>query len=80
MLQQDLDTLTIFAETWQMQFNVNECSILQYPNTITKVYFHILYVREAPQDRQTALLFGNSINHHISWNPQVDYVCSKVTS
>ena len=61
MLQQDLDTLTIFAETWQMQFNINETRMFYPPVSKHhhKIYFHILhtYVRQAPQDHQTTLFF-----------------------
>ena len=39
MLQQDLDTLTSWAETWQMQFNVNKCSILQLSKQYRKGLF-----------------------------------------
>ena len=49
-----------------------------YPNTIiiAKVqYIIILYVRQAPQT--TLLYLGIQIDHHLSWNSQVDYVCNK---
>ena len=59
VLQQHLDTLTSWAETWQMQFNFNKCSILQLFKHHHKRLFPYS-VRQAPQDHQATLLFRNS--------------------
>ena len=64
-----------------MKFNVTKCSILySYLNTTTKVYFHILcMVGELLSTVDQNPYLGIQLDHHLSWRPQVNYVCSIAT-
>ena len=77
VLQQDLDTLTSWAETWQMQFNVNKCSILQLSKHHHKSSFPYSMSGKLLKIVKQHSYLGIQIDHHLSWNSQVDYVCSK---
>ena len=79
VLQQDLDTLTSWAVTWQMQFNVNKCSILQLSKHHHKNLFPYSMSGKLLKTVKWHSYLGIQIDHHLSWNSHVDYVCSKVT-
>ena len=78
LLQQDLNALSNWATKWQMKFNMNAvfCS---YLNTSTKVYFHILLAGERLSTVDQHPYLGVQLDHHLSWRPQINYVCSKAT-
>ena len=65
--------LTIWAEKWQMQFNTNKCSILQLSKHHHKSFMSGKFLKNVEQYPY----LGIQIDHHLSWNSQVDNVCSK---
>jgi len=79
ILQQDLNTLTSWAATWQMQFNVNKCSILQLSKHHHKSLFPYSMMGKLLKIVEQHSYLGIQIDHRLSWRPQVDYVCSKAT-
>jgi hypothetical protein len=38
-MQEDLDTLVGWSDTWQMEFNVSKCAIMQTTNKRSKTDF-----------------------------------------
>ena len=60
-----------------MQFNVNKCSILQLSKHHHKCSFPYSMSGKLLKIVQQHSYLGIQIDHHLSWNSQVDYVCSK---
>ena len=78
-LQQDLDKLSEWANTWQLNFNVIKCAVVQCTRTslpITHDYIsndHILEVSE-----QHSYL-GILINRSLSWSSHTSTIVTKAT-
>ena len=77
LLQQDLNTLSNWATKWQMKFNVNKGSILQLSkhHHISTFTYSMAGERLSTVDQHPYL--GVQLDHHLSWRPQINYVCSK---
>ena len=78
-LQQDLDTLRIsWAEAWQMQFNVNKSSILQLSKHHHKNLFPYSMSGKLLKTVEQHSYLGIQIEHHLSWNAQVDLYAARL--
>ena len=77
ILQQDLDTLSKWANKWLMKFNIGKCSILQLSKCQTKsAYTYSILGQSLAVIDQHAYL-GVQLDHCLFWSPQVKYVCNK---
>ena len=79
LLQQDLNTLSNWATKWQMKFNVNKCSILQLSKHHHISTFPYSMAGECLSTVDQHPYRGVQLDHHLSWRPQINYVCSKAT-
>ena len=79
ILQQDLNTLTKWANAWLMEFNIPKCNILQITTNFTKRNF-TYKMSDIPLN--TVLehdYLGVHLHHKLSWSPHVDHICNKAS-
>ena len=78
ILQEDLNRLTVWAATWQMNFNVDRCNIMQFSSARHKRSF--TYTMQGLPlcivDHHSYL--GVVLDHKLSWEAHQNYVCNKV--
>ena len=77
ILQEDLLKLSIWADKWKMKFNISKCCIIQLSNQHHKSDFTYSMSGQALKIVKQHSYLGVIIDHHLSWKPHVDYVCSK---
>ena len=77
ILQQDLNILMKWADKWQMKFNINKCKIMQISNHDNKIY--CIYTMDGTPLMTTEQhsYLGVQLHHKLSWEPHIDYICSK---
>ena len=80
ILQQDLSSLELWAETWLMQFNPIKCVVLtvsnrSFPTTAQyKLYDHTLaHVPEAKY-------LGITLDKNLNFNKHIDIICKKANA
>ena len=71
---QDIDILTNWAKKWQMHFNIN---LLQLSKHHHKSLFQYFMSGKLLRNVEQHSYLRIQIDHHLSWNSQVDNVCSK---
>ena len=79
LLQQDLNKLGNWTTKWQIKFNVAKCSILQLSKHHYKSTFPYSMAGEHLSTVDQHPYLGVQLDHHLSWRPQINYVCSKAT-
>ena len=78
ILQEDLNRLSTWAATWQMDFNVSKCNIMQFSNARCKSSFSYI-MHGLPLcivDHHSYL--GVVLDHKLSWEPHQNYISNKV--
>ena len=76
-LQEDLTTLTKWANEWQMDFNVSKCNILQVTTHHTAKNF-TYHMNEIPLKLVEKIKYlGIYLNNKLSWHDHIDYICNK---
>jgi len=76
-LQQNLSTLSKWAETWQMKFNVAKCCTLQLSKHHHKATFPYQMSNKLLKVVEQHSYLGIIIDHCLSWGPQVNHACNK---
>ena len=77
ILQQDLNQLSMWAKTWQMEFNVSKCNILRVSHLHTTSNFaYTLYDTKLKSVKEHKYL-GIWINEKLSWRTHILYTCNK---
>ena len=76
-LQQDLATLSKWAEKWQMAFNISKCKIMQVSNHHSKSLFTYIMNGTPLAVTEQCLYLGVKLHHKLSWKPHIDYICNK---
>jgi len=79
LLQQDLNTLNTWAETWQMNFNADKCCILQLSKHHYKTTFPYHMTSKLLKVVEQDFYLGIIIDHHLFWKPRINHVCNKAT-
>ena len=78
VLQQDFDTLTRWAKSWQMEFNVHKCNILQISNIHDKSTFPYMMYNTPLKYVVEHKYLGVWLNGRLSWHSHISYTCHKV--
>ena len=77
ILQDDLMALMKWAETWQMDFNISKCSILQVTTHHTTKTF-IYQMNGIPlRSVEKVKYLGVYLNNKLTWHDHIDYICNK---
>ena len=76
-LQQDLNQLSKWATTWQMEFNISKCNILRTSHLhTTRNYTYTMYETQLKSVKEHKYL-GVWINEKLSWQTHILYTCNK---
>ena len=76
-LQQDLTTLSKWADKWQIAFNISKCKIMQALNNHMWSLFKYEMSDIPLAVTEQHLYLGVKLHHKLSWKPHIDYVCNK---
>ena len=78
LLQDDLNTLIEWAMTWQMDFNISKCNILQI--TMHRNVSNFVYkMRDTPLMKVDKYCYlGVYLQNKLSWTSHIDYILHKV--
>jgi len=77
-LQEDLNRLSEWTDTWQFRFNITKCSVIRCTRSMTSFinnYSHNDHLLNL-SDQHTYL--GVSIHKHLSWTPHITGVVAKL--
>jgi len=77
ILQEDLQKLSNWADKWKMKFNINKCCIMQLSKCHHVSEFSYSMSGQALNIVEQHSYLGVIIDHKLSWQPHVDYVCGK---
>ena len=73
IMQQDLNQLSMWVKTWQIEFNVSKCNILRVSNLHTTSNFaYTLYNTKLKSVKEHKYL-GIWINEKLSWQTHILY-------
>ena len=76
-LQQDLNSLTRWATTWQMEFNVTKCNIIQLSKGHRKSHFTYTMGGVPLTVVEEHQYLGILLNDKSSWRSHIDHTCNK---
>ena len=78
LFQQDLDSLHQWSVRNFMHFNVKKCKIMTITKKIQPLTSSFYLENSELEGVEEFKDLGIITNHHLSWNPHIDYVVSKV--
>ena len=70
-----MDTLTAWSRTWQMEFNITKCKILQVSTHCTKSLYS--YQMCGFPLEIVEQLIRVCLHHRLSWQFHIDFICNK---
>ena len=79
-LQQDLDKLATWEETWQMEFHPQKCSVLHITRSRNPKYKQYTLHGHTLVKEDNAKYLGVVINKTLSWNNHINYVTKKANA
>ena len=76
LLQQDLDTLSVWEHKWDMEFNPSKCTVIQ--DTRSKVPIQSTYTLQGQvlETVSSARYLGVDVASDLTWTSQVNRVCA----
>ena len=77
ILQNDLLKLSIWADVWQMKFNVKKCCILQVSTLHTTRNFTYTMYSIPLQVVEQHHYLGVLLDNKLSWTPHIHLICNK---
>ncbi|CAC5373719.1 unnamed protein product [Mytilus coruscus] len=77
LLQEDLDTLVNWSSTWQMEFNVSKCAIMQATNKRSKTDFTYKMKRKTLEKVSYQPYLGVELCNNLKYNLHIDQTCKK---
>ena len=78
-LQQDLNVLSNWAETWQLKFNISKCTIMRFTRSISPLTFNYQLSNIALSSADQHLYLGVLLDRKLSWSPHISRITSKAT-
>ena len=79
LFQQDLDSLHQWSVQNFMNFNVKKCKIMKLTKKIQPLTSSFFLENSELEEVKEFKDLGIITNHHLSWNPQTDYIVSKAS-
>jgi len=80
ILQEDLNTLNKWAQTWKMTFNASKCEFLRVTKKLKPILMQYHIQDEVIKEVKYAKYLGVIIDHHLSWNDHINYITSKANN
>ena len=77
VMQNDLNTLTKWANDWKMLFNTSKCNIIQFTTSHNKSKFTYTMNNTPLTTVEEHDYLGIRLHHHMSWKPHIDRICNK---
>ena len=77
ILQSDLDTLSTWADIWQMEFNVSKCCIMQIFTLHSASEFSYTMYKIPLEVVERHHYLGVLLDNKLSWTPHINSVCNK---
>ena len=74
ILQEDLNTLTKWADDWMMEYNIPKCKVMQITTHHSKSTFIYNMCNISLNTVTEHEYFGICLHHKLSWSPHVDHV------
>ena len=78
-LQQDFNTLSSWAKTWQLKFNISKCSILRNTRSTAPLTFNYQFNDIILSIADQHLYLGTLLDKKLSWSPHIFRTTSKAT-
>ena len=79
-LQNDLNTLVDWSNTWQMEFNVKKCAIMQIGTSTRKRALNYTMKGEPLEIVDHHPYLGVELSNNLKYNLHVDNICKKASS
>ena len=77
-LQQDLDSLTQWSQTWQMVFNPRKCEFLRVSNKKKHFIPYNYCIVDSPiKEVNHVKYLGVMIDHSLTWNEHIKQISNK---
>lgn len=78
-MQEDLDTLVGWSDTWQMEFNVSKCAIMQATNKRSKTDFPYKMKGETLEKVDHQPYLGVEPSNSLKYNLHIHQTCKKAS-
>jgi hypothetical protein len=78
-MQEDLDTLVGWSDTWQMKFNVSKCAIMQTTNKRSKTNFPNKMKGVSLEKVDHQPYFGVELSNNLNYSFDIDQTCKKAS-
>ena len=82
MLQEDLNRLSEWENTWQLRFNVSKCTVICCTRSLTPfnhVYTLNNHILNLYHPRSTYLYLVVILNTSLSWSPHISSIVTKAS-
>lgn len=79
LLQEDLDTLVHWSNTWQMEFNISKCAIMQATNKRHKTNFPYKMKGQTLEIVDHQPYLGVELSSNLKYNLHIDQSCKKAS-
>jgi hypothetical protein len=78
-MQEDLDTFVSWSVTWQMEFNVSKCAIMQTTNKRSKTDLPYKMKGETLEKVDHQPYHGVELSNNLKYNLHIDQTCKKAS-
>lgn len=78
-LQDDLDEITMWCNTWKMSLNVKKCAVLRVGSSAPKTVFPYSLNGDSLSNCETYKYLGVTIDTKLNWSCHIENVCSQAS-
>ena len=80
ILQEDLNTLQLWANKWQMMFNPEKCELIRITNTKLPILYDYNILKKKIKVASSVKYLGVYIDEHLTWKEHVKHTISKANT
>ena len=80
LLQEDLNSLQVWENTWKMEFNPDKCEAISVTNKRNPIKTSYNIHDKTLKYVKSAKYLGVTIDNKLTWNSHVDNICKKANS